>query len=303
MKITEIRLILKNEDKLKAFANVTFDDALVIRGMKIISGNRGFFVSMPSKKRSDGTYQDIVHPVNSEMRQMIEEEVIQAYEREIAITSQAYAIEQGPAVAEYKIPGPKKNSSEVPDYKIRDSLVSEISSRESSISFKIESDEISKDNIIAIKSKLAEILSKYGADVIEFWEERGSYILKLFAKFKNNDDRSKFEKQMAIVLKEADKIIRNSYHSLNAKYLEKSILENQKLISDIRTAEERQLDKENRELQNELIGEQIAKMRIEKIQKFVELYSILHKLGDTEMSNWISGEILKLRGNTGKKKD
>lgn len=83
MEITEIRLTLRNEDKLKAFANVTFDNAFVIRGMKIINGNKGFFLSMPSKKRADGTYQDVAHPVNSEMRRLLEEKVLAAYEKEV----------------------------------------------------------------------------------------------------------------------------------------------------------------------------------------------------------------------------
>lgn len=83
MEITEIRLTMRNEDKLKAFANVTFDNAFVIRGMKIISGNKGLFISMPSKKRSDGTYQDIAHPVNTNMRRLIEKAVLDAYDREI----------------------------------------------------------------------------------------------------------------------------------------------------------------------------------------------------------------------------
>lgn len=83
MEITEIRVSLRNEDRLKAFANVTFDNAFVIRGMKIINGNKGFFLSMPSKKRPDGTYQDIAHPVNSEMRRLLEERVLEAYEEEV----------------------------------------------------------------------------------------------------------------------------------------------------------------------------------------------------------------------------
>ena len=83
MEITEIRLTMRNEEKLKAFANVTFDNAFVIRGMKIISGNKGLFISMPSKKRPDGTYQDIAHPVNTEMRRRIEKAVLDAYDKEI----------------------------------------------------------------------------------------------------------------------------------------------------------------------------------------------------------------------------
>lgn len=82
MEITEIRLTMRNEDKLKAFANVTFDDAFVIRGMKIISGNKGLFISMPSRKRPDGTYQDIAHPVNTDMRRLLERAILEEYERE-----------------------------------------------------------------------------------------------------------------------------------------------------------------------------------------------------------------------------
>ena len=83
MEITEVRITLRNEEKLKAFANVTFDDEFVIRGLKIINGNNGYFVSMPSRKRSDGTHQDIAHPINNRMRQRIEEAVLSAYEREL----------------------------------------------------------------------------------------------------------------------------------------------------------------------------------------------------------------------------
>ena len=82
MEITEIRLTLRNEENHKAFANVTFDNAFVIRGLKIISGNKGLFISMPSKKRPDGTYQDIAHPVNSDMRRLLEKSVLEAYDRE-----------------------------------------------------------------------------------------------------------------------------------------------------------------------------------------------------------------------------
>jgi len=80
VEITEVRITLRDEEKLKAFANITFDNAFVIRGLKVINGNQGYFVSMPSRKRSDGTHQDIAHPVNNEMRKLIEEKVLQAYE-------------------------------------------------------------------------------------------------------------------------------------------------------------------------------------------------------------------------------
>ncbi|HUV30871.1 MAG TPA: SpoVG family protein [Acidobacteriota bacterium] len=82
MEITEIRVTLRDEEKLRGFANVTFDNAFVVRGMKIIKGNNGYFVSMPSRRRPDGTHQDIAHPVNKEMRELLESRVLEAYERE-----------------------------------------------------------------------------------------------------------------------------------------------------------------------------------------------------------------------------
>lgn len=85
MEITEIRLTMRNEEKLKAFANVTFDNAFVIRGLKIINGNKGYFISMPSKRRPDGTYQDVAHPINLEMRRLLEKKILEAYEREVKL--------------------------------------------------------------------------------------------------------------------------------------------------------------------------------------------------------------------------
>jgi len=83
MEITEVRITLRDEPKLKAFANVTFDNAFVIRGLKVIDGKKGLFISMPSRKAKDGTYRDIAHPINNEMRQLIEKEVLQKYEEEV----------------------------------------------------------------------------------------------------------------------------------------------------------------------------------------------------------------------------
>ena len=82
MEITDIRISLRDEEKLKAFAEVTFDNSFVVRGMRVINGTRGYFVSIPSRRRKDGTFQDIAHPVNAETRKLIEEKVIAAYQKE-----------------------------------------------------------------------------------------------------------------------------------------------------------------------------------------------------------------------------
>ncbi len=81
MEITEVRIALREDDKLKAFASVTFDDCFVVRGLKIISGNGGMFVAMPSRKKPDGSYQDIAHPINNDMRDKLEQTVINEYEK------------------------------------------------------------------------------------------------------------------------------------------------------------------------------------------------------------------------------
>ncbi|MBL7684442.1 MAG: septation regulator SpoVG [Deltaproteobacteria bacterium] len=82
MEITEVRVFPMNEDKLKAYATITFDDCFVIRDLKIISGNSGLFVAMPSKKRKDGSFKDIAHPLNNDFRAKIEQTVLDAYEKE-----------------------------------------------------------------------------------------------------------------------------------------------------------------------------------------------------------------------------
>jgi len=82
MKITDVKVFPVDEDKLKAYATITFDNCFIVRDLKIISGNKGYFIAMPSKKRKDGTFRDVAHPLNSDTRKMIEEAVLQVYEKE-----------------------------------------------------------------------------------------------------------------------------------------------------------------------------------------------------------------------------
>jgi stage V sporulation protein G len=83
MKITEIRVSLRDDEKLKAFVSVTLDNCFVIRGMKIIRGNKGLFVAMPSRRKPDGTFQDLAHPINNSTRRWFEEEILEAYRLEL----------------------------------------------------------------------------------------------------------------------------------------------------------------------------------------------------------------------------
>ena len=83
MDVTEVKVFPVSDEKLKAYATITFDASFVVRDLKIIQGKTGYFVAMPSKKRKDGTYRDMAHPLNMEMRSMIETRVMAEYEKEI----------------------------------------------------------------------------------------------------------------------------------------------------------------------------------------------------------------------------
>jgi stage V sporulation protein G len=83
IEITEVRVSLRNDDKLKAFVSITLNDSFVIRGLKVIRGNSGLFVAMPSRKRPDGQHQDLAHPINDQTRKYLTERVMTEYEREL----------------------------------------------------------------------------------------------------------------------------------------------------------------------------------------------------------------------------
>ena len=84
IEITEVRVSLRNDEKLKAFVSITLNDSFVVRGLKIIKGNSGLFVAMPSRKRPDGQHQDLAHPINDVTRKYLTDKVMTEYERELA---------------------------------------------------------------------------------------------------------------------------------------------------------------------------------------------------------------------------
>ncbi len=84
MEVTDVRVFPVDEEKLKAFVSIIFDDCFVVSDIKIINGTNGLFISMPSKKRKNGTFRDIAHPLNSQTRHMIEEKVLAKYQEVLA---------------------------------------------------------------------------------------------------------------------------------------------------------------------------------------------------------------------------
>lgn len=90
MEITEVKVypVEKDESKterLKAFASVIFDNCFIVRDLRIINGTKGLFVAMPSRKKKDGTYKDMAHPLNSEMRGKIEAAILKEYYKQLGL--------------------------------------------------------------------------------------------------------------------------------------------------------------------------------------------------------------------------
>lgn len=85
MTITDIKIrkVFDDESPMKAIVSVTFDNALAVHDVKVIYAREKFFIVMPSRKNPDNTYRDIVHPINTEFRAMLEKAVIDAYHDEV----------------------------------------------------------------------------------------------------------------------------------------------------------------------------------------------------------------------------
>lgn len=85
MKITDVRvrLIKKDDSKLKAVASVTFDDCFVVHDIKVIDGSEGSFIAMPSRKTNEGEYKDIAHPIRQDMRDELIRAILSVYAEEL----------------------------------------------------------------------------------------------------------------------------------------------------------------------------------------------------------------------------
>ena len=81
MKVTDVRLRkIQTDGRMKALVSITLDEAIVIHDLRVIEGNSGLFVAMPSKRTPDGEFRDIAHPINSDMRQEIQDAVMKVYD-------------------------------------------------------------------------------------------------------------------------------------------------------------------------------------------------------------------------------
>jgi stage V sporulation protein G len=79
MEITGVKIYPVSEKKVRAYASIVFDQCFIVRDLKVIDGDSKLFVAMPSKKMKDGSYRDTAHPLNADMREMIESRVLEAF--------------------------------------------------------------------------------------------------------------------------------------------------------------------------------------------------------------------------------
>lgn len=112
MNITDIRIFPVGDAKLKAFVSIIFDHCFLISGIKVIEGNTGLFLSMPSKKRKDGTFKDIAHPLNQETRTWMEKTILAKYQ-EILESNPAPAPQMDVHGEEMPRPSPIEAESQV----------------------------------------------------------------------------------------------------------------------------------------------------------------------------------------------
>ena len=83
MEITQVKIFPVQEDKLKAFVSVVFDQCFMVNDIKVIQGKDGLFLSMPSRRKKSGEFKDVAHPLNNETRRVLEERVLTEYRREV----------------------------------------------------------------------------------------------------------------------------------------------------------------------------------------------------------------------------
>lgn len=135
MEITEVKVFPIQEEKLKAFVSIVFDQCFMVNDVKIIQGKDGLFISMPSRKKKNGEFKDVAHPLNNETRRMIEEKVLAEYDR-ILLERGEQPVDRSERMATLSRPGdrdepetqplaassPDKTLEEIEEMHLRDSF-------------------------------------------------------------------------------------------------------------------------------------------------------------------------------------
>jgi stage V sporulation protein G len=137
MEITEVKVFPIQEEKLKAFVSIVFDHCFMVNDIKIIQGRDGLFISMPSRKKKNGEFKDVAHPLNNETRRMIEEKVLAEYdhalqdrgeppaergERALRVSQTGVEEPMDIAAAAVSAPVPEKSLEEIEEMHLRDSF-------------------------------------------------------------------------------------------------------------------------------------------------------------------------------------
>lgn len=133
MEITEVKVFPIQEEKLKAFVSIVFDQCFMVNDIKIIQGREGLFISMPSRKKKNGEFKDVAHPLNNETRRMIEEKVLGEYHRVLAERGDepvaSMPVGEGdnggvrvPLAAAPAVPPAEKSLEEIQEMHLRDSF-------------------------------------------------------------------------------------------------------------------------------------------------------------------------------------
>lgn len=121
MNITDVKVFLRESNQLKAFVNIVIDDAFIIRNIKVIEGENGLFVAMPSRRVSSGEYRDIAHPINTETRNMVERIIIEKYKEVLqdALSTAEHTEEEKPKEKQEEKPEeqPEEQPEEKPEEK------------------------------------------------------------------------------------------------------------------------------------------------------------------------------------------
>ena len=134
MEITEIKVFPVEEEKLRAFVSIVFDQCFMVNDIKVIKGREGLFISMPSRRKRNGRFKDVAHPLNNETRRVIEDRILGEYERAISGREEVGALSPAPAaeatvgeapkveVRDEPAPEEKKTLDEVAELHLRDSF-------------------------------------------------------------------------------------------------------------------------------------------------------------------------------------